>query len=163
MHRDEWEELGFAQTAPCSASGVTPPPGCSRKYACRKTGNMDQADEVMHAARNRAAALALRDARTLEGLLHPDFRWISHTGQTFDRTAYIQANTSGKLFWRRQELSDVAIVVTGDTGVLWAMVTDEVEEEDCGARIHRMPMTQVWVRTERGWKCLAGHAGPRQD
>ena len=26
----------------------------------------------------------------------------------------------------------------------------------------RMPVTQTWVRDEAGWRCLAGHAGPRR-
>jgi hypothetical protein len=40
-------------------------------------------------------------------------------------------------------------------------VTDEVAGDDSVAETFRMPMTQVWVRVEDGWQCLAGHAGPR--
>jgi hypothetical protein len=32
---------------------------------------------------------------------------------------------------------------------------------DTEAEEFRMPMTQVWVRASSGWRCLAGHAGPR--
>ncbi len=54
------------------------------------------------------------------------------------------------------------VVVTGDTAVLYAEVTDLVVAVDGRPAQFRMPMTQVWVRMAEGWRCLAGHAGPRR-
>ena len=51
--------------------------------------------------------------------------------------------------------------VVGDTAVLRAEVTDVVVSEDGEPEAFTMPMTQVWVREGQGWRCLAGHAGPR--
>ena len=53
-------------------------------------------------------------------------------------------------------------MVVGDTAVLYAEVTDVVLADD-GAETFTMPMTQVWVRQDGDWKCLAGHAGPRRS
>lgn len=53
------------------------------------------------------------------------------------------------------------MVVVADTAVLHALVTDVVLSGAPEAEEFRMPMTQVWVRTSSGWRCLAGHAGPR--
>ena len=51
------------------------------------------------------------------------------------------------------------VTVVGDTAVLHAEVTDVVDA-DGEPVTYRMPMTQVWVRQDAVWLCLAGHAGP---
>ena len=116
-------------------------------------------DEVLEAARARASALAQGDARGLAELLHEEFRWTSHLGETYSREAYLRRNTGGHTVWRSQHLGDPDVVVVGDTAVLCTEVTDELLSDD-GPTTYRMPMTQVWVRASGRWVCLAGHAGP---
>jgi ketosteroid isomerase-like protein len=118
------------------------------------------AGEVAEAARARARALASGDPAQLEALLHEDFRWVSHIGQTFDRSTYVAANAGGPTHWHSQALTDVEVVVVDRTAVLSAVVTDEVDRGS-GREVFRMPVTQVWVRDTDRWRCLAGHAGPR--
>ena len=122
---------------------------------------MDAAREVISAAEQRAAALAAGDGKRLSVLLHDAFRWTSHVGDIYSRAEYIRRNTEGGTVWRSQQLSRPEVVVVGGTAVLYAEVTDVVLSEDDDTETFRMPMTQVWVRTTSGWKCLAGHAGPR--
>lgn len=124
--------------------------------------SMDAEQEVVRAARERALALAAGDADRLSALLHDDFRWTSHVGETYSRSEYIRRNTEGDTVWRAQQLDGPEVVVVGDTAVLYAEVTDVVLSEDEETETFRMPMTQVWVRDDRGWTCLAGHAGPRR-
>jgi ketosteroid isomerase-like protein len=121
----------------------------------------DAARQVIAAAESRARALADGDADRLRALLHEQFSWTSHTGQTFGRAEYIRRNTEGDTAWRSQELTDVDVVVVGDAAVLRAEVTDEIESA-AAVETFRMPMTQTWVRSGDGWTCLAGHAGPRR-
>lgn len=122
----------------------------------------DRAD-VLAAAQARADALAAGDAAGLTGLLHEDFRWTSHVGETFDRDEYVRRNTTGTTVWRSQELGGAHVVVVADTGVLYADVVDVVEGADGTPTAYRMPVTQVWVREGARWQCLAGHAGPRRS
>ena len=61
--------------------------------------------------------------------------------------------------WR----NDAEVVVVGGTAVLYAEVTDVVLSTQDEPETFRMPMTQVWVRKDDGWKCIAGHAGPRRS
>ena len=82
-------------------------------------------------------------------------------GETYSRSEYIRRNTEGLTVWRSQDLSRAEVVVVGDTAVLYAEVTDVVASGEV-SETFRMPMTQVWVRLDSGWKCLAGHAGPRR-
>ena len=123
---------------------------------------MDAAEQVIRAAESRAAALADADAERLSGLLHEEFRWTAHVGETYSRQEYVRRNTGGDTVWRSQDLSGADVVVVGDTAVLHAEVTDVVRSGD-GSETFRMPMTQVWVRQDGDWKCLAGHAGPRRS
>jgi hypothetical protein len=115
--------------------------------------------EVLEAARRRAAAMAAGDAQALEALLHPNFKWTSHRGNTFDRDSYVESNTGGGLTWSNQTLTEVDVTVVDQTAVLRCVVVDEVVT-DQGPEIFRMPMTQTWVHLDNGWVCLAGHTGP---
>ncbi len=121
---------------------------------------MSAAEQVREAAAARVAALAAGDAAHLTDLLHDDFRWTSHTGEDLDRAAYVESNAGGRTVWLKQDLGDPHVVVVGDAAVLRTVVTDTIDTAT-GSEIYRMPMTQFWVRTGRGWRCLAGHAGPR--
>jgi hypothetical protein len=123
---------------------------------------MDAAQEVLSAAEERASALAEGDTGRLTGLLHEQFKWTTHLGETYDRTEYIRRNTQGHTVWRSQDLTSAEVVVVADTAVLYAETTDVVLPDEEPVTF-RMPMTQVWVRLDGGWKCLAGHAGPRRS
>jgi hypothetical protein len=79
-----------------------------------------------------------------------------------DRSEYIRRNTEGYTTWRSHALSDAQVVVVGDTAVLYAEVTDVVLSDNDEPWTFRMPMTQVWICLHGGWRCLAGHAGPRR-
>ncbi len=106
--------------------------------------------------------MAHGDADRLTQLLHEQFRWTSHAGETFGREDYIARNTGGPVRWQSQQLREVEVTVVGDTAVLHAEVTDMVGTGEDSATF-RMPMTQVWVRQGESWRCLAGHAGPRRN
>ena len=121
------------------------------------------AEQVRAAAEARAAALAAGDGVRLTALLHEDFRWTSHVGETYGRAEYVRRNTEGHTVWRSQgSAGEVRTSVVGDTAVLVAAVTDAVLSADGEPVTFRMPVTQVWVRQDGRWTCLAGHAGPRR-
>ena len=123
---------------------------------------VDTSEEVLEAARRRADALATGDQHALRRLLHPQFRWVSHTGERFDRDSYVDASTdAGRDPARpaRMDLSDVDVVTHDRTAVLRC----EVVESSDGIEQLRTPMTQVWVRYDDGWVCLAGHTDPSRS
>lgn len=122
---------------------------------------MDAPQQIIEAAEARAAALADGDAERLADLLHENFRWTTHVGATYNKREYIRRNTEGHTRWRSQQLHSTEVVVVGETAVLCAEVADVVMSGPEESETFRMPMTQVWVRVEGTWACLAGHAGPR--
>ena len=120
---------------------------------------MDARDEVVAAAAARADALVARDVEGLRRLLQPGFRWVSHTGERFDRDSYIAANTAGDVLWLGQDLGSPQVGLFGGTALLQTEVTDEVSRAG-QVETRRMMMTQVWVRADDAWVCAGGHAGP---
>jgi hypothetical protein len=115
---------------------------------------------VLAAARARAAALAAGDGPRLEALLHPRLRWTTYRGVVLDREQYLAANVGGELRWHEQTLHDVEVQVVADgVAILTAVVVDVVERAG-GPEAFRLRLTQAWLRTEAGWQCVAGHAGP---
>ncbi len=114
-------------------------------------------EEVTSAALRRAAALAAGDEAALRLLMHPGLQWTTFRGEVLGYEDYIAGNTRGDLRWRAQRLHDIKVVVAGDTAVLTAEVTDEVSRYG-GDQVFRLRLTQTWVSTAEGWRCLAGHA-----
>lgn len=115
-------------------------------------------DDVLAAVRDRAAALASGDPERLTACLHEGFVWTSHRGDVFDRAAYVESNTR-RLRWWSQKILDPQVVLVGDAAVVTGRVRDVVER-DGETLTFLMRITQTWVRTDTGWRCLAGHAGP---
>jgi hypothetical protein len=109
--------------------------------------------EVLEAARRRAEALAAGDAQALRLLLHPQFRWVAHTGERFDRDSYAASITSPVELVASEELADADIVMHDQTAVLRCQVLQPGE----GGEALPMSMTQVWVLHDDHWVCLVGH------
>lgn len=74
---------------------------------------MDVAREVIAAAEGRASALVSGDPERLGELLHEQFRWTTHAGETFNRSDYIRRNTTGHTIWLSQVLTDIEVLVVG--------------------------------------------------
>jgi hypothetical protein len=105
----------------------------------------------------RAVALGAGDEAALRLLMHPRLQWTTYRGEVLGYEEYIAGNTRGTLRWRAQRLEGITVVVAGDTAVLTAAVTDEVCV-DGREQAFRLRLTQTWVSTPAGWRCLAGHA-----
>lgn len=120
-------------------------------------GSASPEEEVIAAAGRRAAALAAGDEAALRLLMHPRLQWTNFRGEVLGYEEYITGNTRGSLRWRSQRLDGVTVAVDGDTAVLTAAVTDEVTRNG-REESFRLRLTQTWVRTAAGWRCLAGHA-----
>ncbi|MGD0702879.1 MAG: nuclear transport factor 2 family protein [Trebonia sp.] len=114
-------------------------------------------EQVIEAALRRAAALAAGDEQALRSLMHPGLQWTSFLGEVLGYEDYIGGNTRGNLRWRSQRLADIKVTVVGDAAVLTAAVTDEVSR-DGQDHAFNLRLTQMWVRTPEGWRCVAGHA-----
>jgi len=118
---------------------------------------MQPEEEVIQAAQRRAAALGAGDEAALRALMHPGLRWTTFRGEVLGYEDYIAGNTRADLRWRSQRLADITVTVVGDAAVLTAAVTDEVTRDGRDLAF-QLRLTQMWVRTASGWRCLAGHA-----
>lgn len=124
---------------------------------------MNRAQEVLHAAKRRATALATGDEAGLRETLHPDFVWTSHLGERFNLDSYVRSNVSAGRKWHSQRLTDARVIPAGDAAAVLTCIVTDVIDDGHGAATFHMPMTQVWVDDGTAWRCLAGHAGPRID
>lgn len=116
-------------------------------------------DDVRARVTARSRALVARDEVALLALLHPQMVWTSPRGEVLDRAGYVAQVTGGVLVFHAQELEQVAVAVAGDTAVVTGIAVDDLER--AGTRgVHRMHITQTWVREAGAWRMLAGHAGP---
>jgi hypothetical protein len=117
----------------------------------------DPEREVTEAALRRAAALVSGDEARLRLLMHPGLQWTTLRGEVLGYEQYIAGNVHGDLRWRAQRLEGIKVVVAGGTAVLTAEVTDEVSRNGSDL-LFQLRLTQTWVSTPAGWRCIAGHA-----
>jgi ketosteroid isomerase-like protein len=113
--------------------------------------------EVLDAAQRRAEALVAADEDALRQLMHPDLQWTTLRGDVLGYEEYIAGNIGGPLRWRGQHLQEVQVALVGEAAVLTALVHDEVHR-DGRDQTFSLRLTQAWVHTAEGWRCLAGHA-----
>ena len=118
---------------------------------------MDDRAQVLAAARERASALADGDTERLSALLHAEFHWTSHVGETYDRTEYVRRNTEGHTVWRSQEMAAPRWTSSATPPCCAPTVTDVVLTESGEPATFRMPVTQAWVRDREGtWPASPG-------
>jgi hypothetical protein len=114
--------------------------------------------ELLTAAESRAAALVDQDPEALAAMLHPDFLYVTASGQRLDRAGYVTFCLDSGIRWQSQHLTGVATRIVGTTGVLAGDVVDDVILEGVPQQ-WRLTTTQTYV-WDQAWLYLAGHTAP---
>lgn len=117
--------------------------------------------ELVHA---RSAALVRADVPALEQILHPAFTYVNASGQLTDKATYLGrfANPDGGPKWEKQDVSEIAVRVFGDTAIANCRVHDVATwgEYHLDASFRA---TFVYLKTADGWQCVAGHSSPIEE
>lgn len=104
---------GCAQTSGVSA--VTESPALARSEQDRAA----IAQELVALSRQKWLWMANRDMAQLEGLFHPSARFV-HMGATMDRTMELEVIRSGRIEYKRADISEVSAEVLDDTAIVYS-------------------------------------------
>lgn len=96
------------------------------------------------------------DRAALERLLVAEFFMTLPDGRTFDRkwTIDFWTKADDKITNESFEIADARVVVSADTAIVTAIVTDRWRENGI-EKIHRERIFDVWRRYKRKWRLLA--------
>ncbi|MFE9423612.1 nuclear transport factor 2 family protein [Kitasatospora sp. NPDC006697] len=116
--------------------------------------------EGLRAADRRLQAAQLAaDAEGLEPLLDDRLVFTGPDGSQFGKGADLELQRSGRQRLTRLEEEELAVLVTGATGVSWFLgtVAGSLDGQEFAARVR---YTRTWVHTaDHGWRVIAAHCG----
>jgi hypothetical protein len=118
---------------------------------------MERPETVLEAIRRRSDALVTKDTDVLLALHHPGFVYVNASGDVMDREEYLDRYVrADDVRWVSQTVTDPRVTEAGGTAVVTFLVHDVARagayELDATFR-----STQTWIRSDEGWRCLAGH------
>jgi ketosteroid isomerase-like protein len=120
-----------------------------------------------HAEDDRAALAALdaryqqaveqNDAATMSQILADDFLLVEGDGKRSTKADLVDDARSGKTHYQVQADSERTVIVSGDTGIVTALLHARGVED--GVRVdYREWFSDVYVRTPAGWRYIFGQA-----
>ncbi|MGF1427910.1 nuclear transport factor 2 family protein [Kitasatospora sp. LaBMicrA B282] len=113
--------------------------------------------ELRSAERRLQAAQLAADADVLDVLLDDRLLFTGPDGRLYGKDDDLEVQRSGRQRLTRVDEEDLAVLVTGATGVTWSLGTlaGSLEGQDFTARVR---YTRTWVHTSgHGWRVIAAH------
>ncbi len=116
------------------------------------------ADEIGLVLAAKADALVRRSADDMAALLHPDFVYVNAGGRKLDKAAYIDVGCiSGKLVFRRQEVSELEVRQFDHVAVATMLLNDQFFSQLEGREVSGTYRSLcVFSKKDGSWQWLAG-------
>ncbi len=106
------------------------------------------------------AAVQKNDAATMDRLLADDFVLITGTGCVITKADLLEEARNRNVIYERQDDSDQAVRVWGDTAVITALLWVKGAEKGKPFE-YKLWFSDVYLRTEAGWKYTFAQASAR--
>lgn len=129
---------------------------CAFASAYGQTDDEKNAKKLIALTREISNASKYNDRAALERLLAEEFFMTLPDGRTFDRKRTIDfwTNASPGVTNEDFEIADARAVVSGDTAIVTAVVTDYWRENGV-EKIHLERVFDAWQRRKGKWRLLA--------
>lgn len=93
------------------------------------------------------------DTKAVDPLLAPDFVNTDADGQVYGKDRLLSNLKGGK--WEYNTISDVKVIVHGTTAIATGAWAGKGVDGDGTAIDRSERWTDTWVKTSRGWRCVA--------
>ncbi len=114
------------------------------------------ASQVLALERKWNDAYKSSDIAKMDDLLADDFIITIEDGRTFSKAGYIALNGNKTMLVEVSEMSDLKIRIHGSTAVITGAYHEKGTESLKSYEYHDR-LTDVWMKTQTGWKLLASH------
>lgn len=125
-------------------------------------GNSAHDDEstILELDRRYQKAVKENDAETMDMILAEDFVLVTGVGRVFTKRGLLDEARSGSVVYEKQEDSDQAVRISGDTAVLTARLWAKGTEKGKPFQ-YSLWFSDTYVRGANGWKYFFGQASTR--
>ena len=115
-------------------------------------------EEIRKVLEAKADALRRRSAEDMATLLHPDFVYVNAGGIKLDKAAYIDVGCiSGKLIFRRQEVSELEVRQFDHVAVATMLLADQFFSQLEGREVSGTYRSLcVFSKKDGRWQWIAG-------
>jgi ketosteroid isomerase-like protein len=116
-------------------------------------------DELRRATETLARAELERDVEALERMIHDAYMGVDPNGELLTKDRIVDTYASGLFVLQTLVVEEQQIRVHGETGVVTAASTLRGRTPQ-GEFESRLRFTDVYVRTNGGWRLFASHVTP---
>ncbi|HEY2797852.1 MAG TPA: nuclear transport factor 2 family protein [Thermoanaerobaculia bacterium] len=142
-----WLGVGVLAIVAVTPASARPSPAEDRK-AMREIAALDAEYQ---------AAVKRNDVATMDRILADDFVLVTGRGKTYTKKDLLDEARGGRMVYERQEDSQQAVRVWGDTAVitalLWEKGTNAGKPFD-----YKVWFSDTYVRTPKGWRYVFGQS-----
>lgn len=108
--------------------------------------------EVIDISKFKWQWMADKETAKLEQLFHEDSKFV-HMGGTWKKKEELDIIASGKIWYKKVDVQDVAAEVFGNTAIVWSRIT--LEAEVGGKNVsNQFTATEVYQKQSGDWKML---------
>lgn len=138
---------GWAQAKPRTAALDPPRPAASLEV------------QVLQQERSWSRAILRHDIETISDLLADDFIRTSPDGRVHNKAEAILEFDRDKDKYTASTFDDAKVRIYGDVAIVQAAGVDRGSEAESGKPfVRRYRYTDIWVRRNGVWKCVATHS-----
>lgn len=116
----------------------------------------DPTDAILRAESEWARAMVRNDVPAIGGFVHDDWVIVGPDGRPCDRQAFLDLVESGTLTHDVMDLAEPRVRVYGDAAVVTFRSVSGGEYRGQAFRVVERA-SDVWVRTDGGWRCVLTH------
>ena len=117
------------------------------------TGSESTKQELINLSRNKWQWMSDKKVDELSNLFHDQSKFV-HMSGTWKKKEEIEIIKSGSIWYKKADLHDVAVEITGDIAVLWSRITLTAVVRGTDA-ITEFTVTEVFKKEGSDWKLLA--------
>jgi hypothetical protein len=109
--------------------------------------------EILNLSREKWIWMAGKNADKLATLFHNKSKFV-HMSGTWKKDEELEIIKTGRIWYKKAEVHDVAVETFDDTGIVWSRITLQAVVRDSEVS-NQFTVTEVYRKDDNEWKLLA--------
>ncbi|MBK8699234.1 MAG: nuclear transport factor 2 family protein [Saprospiraceae bacterium] len=126
---------------------------CSTQKKTSTVTNHTSQQEIMNLSKEKWQWMADKDVNKLASLFHEQSKFV-HMSGTWNKSEELDVIKTGRIWYKKADVHDVAVEIVDDTAILWNRLTLTAIVRD-NEVITEFTVTEVYQKQGKTWKMLA--------